>query len=465
MKTFTASLLLMLLMAGPGFGREIRPIDFAWGIPVQTAGTLAMYEFPLPIEVYRGVTRGDLGDICMFNGQDEMVPFTVSRRTPPPPTATELAALPLFPLSGDRAGLTEGMSLQVKRAGNGSIIRVETADTGKSPRRINAYLIDATSMKRPVASFVLNWQDKPDGTIGRVRVEGSDDLENWSTLVPDATILSLRYGDHALERRSIEMGGSLARYYRLSSPGSGEMPSLISVGARLSAPGFEQPRTWTVTAATPLPGKPGEYLFDLSGRIPLDRIRVRLPQVNTLVKASFFSRETDKDPWKPGPSSVLVYRLSIKGREISGADIALDPTPDRYWLMRIDPSGGGLGRGIPSGEFGWIPGKVVFVARGTGPFRLAYGSARTKGCLQGDDELFRRFIEERNERDVIGNAVTAPPAILGGKAALRLPLVPVDTKSAMLWGALLSGVLLLAWMAFRLYRHLNTGEDDTEDAS
>jgi hypothetical protein len=283
--------------------------------------------------------------------------------------------------------------------------------------------------------------------------------------VPDATLLGLRYGVHALERRTIEMGGPRARYYRLTGAGGGEMPGLTAVGARLAVQDPEPLRRWDIMVSKQHPGQPEDYIIDLAGRYPVDRIRVRLPQGNTLVKASFYSRDTDREPWKQAAPAALVYRLTIRGQEVSGSDLVLEPTPQRYWLMRVEPSGGGLGKGIPVIEFGWVPARVQFVARGSGPFRLAYGSARTKGCLQGSAELFRQFIDQRHERDPLAAAVTGPAMILGGETALRRPLTPTDTKSAILWGALVSGVLLLTWMAFRLYRHLKSEENRGDNAS
>jgi hypothetical protein len=460
-KPFLFSLLFCFL-ATPIAARELTPQQFAYGIPLTISGRDALYEFLLPTEVYRAATRSDLGDICMFNGLKEVVPFTLFRTAAPPPAPAETLTLPIFPLRGNPVRQATGMSLQVRRDADGSIVRVDTLEDGTTSQRITSYLVDASALKKPVASLVLRWQPRPEGTVGRIRVEGSDDLENWATLVPGAAVLEIRYGDHSLERRVVETGTVRMKYFRLSSAGAGDIPILTTVDARMASPSPEQPRRWVDISASRHQEKPGEYSFDMSGMMPVDRIRILLPQENTLVTATLFSREKETDPWRHGPAA-LAYRLRVRGEEISGPDIMLDPTPHRYWLVRIGPGGGGLGSGVPVIRFGWIPEKILFAARGSGPFLLAYGSSRSGGCIQGGDELFRQLSHERRQETTAGIAVAGSPAELGGEAALRKPLAPTDLKSAVLWAVLSLGVALLAWMAVRLHRHMQA--DDSREKS
>jgi hypothetical protein len=457
--------IFLFFLVSPASALEMKPDDFSYGVPLKTTGMDALCELPLPAEVYRDVTRGDLGDLCVFNGRGEVVPYALYRVTQPHQAPVELRNLPLFPIAGGAGLKSDGMSLQVRRSPGGSIIRVETADRTAKGKDISSYLLDASSIRRPVAALELEWEPRPEGLVGRIRVEGSDDLESWSVLVPDAAVMDLRYGDHALERRTIEIAGAGMNYYRLSSSGAGEMPRLSAVKARIAPEGREHPRQWSRIAASPRKDEAGDYLFELPGHMPVDRIRVRLPQENTLVTVSFFSRATERDPWK-ADGSALAYRLRIRGEEVTGPDIVLNPSTDRYRLMRVDRSGGGLGSGTPVIEFGWVPGRLLFVARGAGPFLLAYASARHGQCARSGDDLFRRFAAQRGGRYRTEVAVAGPPIILGGKAALRRPLVPADPETAILWAVLLLGVALLAWMAFRLHGQMEKkGDEKGNDAS
>src|SRR5205807_4031657 len=53
---------------------------------------------------------------------------------------------------------------------------------------------------------------------------------------------------------------------------------------------------------------------------------------------------------------------------------------DAHWLVRTNPKAGGLGRVAPHLVVEWVPHEIVFIARGAGPFYLAYGSATAESA-------------------------------------------------------------------------------------
>jgi len=70
---------LLLLSQSSAFGAE-RPEDFAYGMAIRADAQDALYEIEIPAAVYRGVTRADLGDVRVFNGQGEVVPHSLRPR-------------------------------------------------------------------------------------------------------------------------------------------------------------------------------------------------------------------------------------------------------------------------------------------------------------------------------------------------------------------------------------------------
>jgi hypothetical protein len=95
----------------------------------------------------------------------------------------------------------------------------------------------------------------------RVRVEASDDLARWTTLVADAPVLRLQAGGQRLEQLRLEFPPRQAKYLRLSWPGS---PRPLPLAGLIGEPGdvlVEAPRLWKQVAAIAPPGKPGEYVF------------------------------------------------------------------------------------------------------------------------------------------------------------------------------------------------------------
>ncbi len=453
MKFIRTAILLLFVCSNVAMAKDPVPNDFAYGIRLEVTGNDALYESRLPLEVYRGVTRDNLQDICVFNGQKERVPFMVRRPTGEVAAANETITLPIFSVPGNPYRKPAGMSLQVRKDRTGSIIDVATDGTAPA-RKVIAYLVDAGKLGRPVSALEAELQPLAEGSVVKVTVESSNDLEHWTTLVSGATIVRLSYGNQSLERRSIEFEAVRAKYFRLSSPESGEMPQLKGVNARLAASTIEAPRQWVTITAAVKNGKPDEYRFDTAGHMPVDRIRINLPQDNSLVKATFYSRADTGRPWIPRQSSLL-YRLRIKGMDVTGPEIALYPTTDRHWLMRVEQGGGGLGKGMPQLQYGWVPEKLEFIARGYPPFTLAYGSSRTRPYIQRGEDVLKKFRELQQENAVAKTVTTGPQITLGGPAMLRRGITPQDWKTAILWTALGLGVALLTWMAIRLYKQMD----------
>lgn len=454
MITKILAILLLFAVAGPAFADQPQPDDFAYGMFLKTDGGEALYETILTLPVYRSVTRGDLGDLCVFNGQREVVPFAIIRPPLEKTREAESVQLPIFPLFAPVGQSAENLSLRVTKDKTGSIINVTTGTGAGQGREISAYLVDAGRVGAAVSALELELRKPEDGFVRRVTVESGNDLELWTTISPETTIVSLRYGAHTLERRMIELGSVRAPYFRISSPDPGGMPELAGIRARLAAEAREPDRQWiTSTPGKTVKGGISDYTFDTAGHMPVDRIRVDLPQENTLVNATFYSRPSKGESWTARQSS-LVYRLRLQGHYIANADISFPPCTDRYWLMRIDQTGGGIGVGTPKLEFGWIPEKLVFVARGAGPFLLACGSLRTRVMDNRGNELLTEFKNLRKENIVAKAATIGPRTILGGKTALRPGMIPRDWKTSVLWGVLVLGVALLSWMAVRLYRQL-----------
>jgi hypothetical protein len=169
-----------------------------------------------------------------------------------------------------------------------------------------------------------------------------------------------------------------------------------------------------------------------------------LPEQNTIVGIEVLSRADEDDDWRPRARTVA-YRLKAQGHEVQNPEISFAPGTDRYWKLRVDQKGGGLGTGTPEMHAGWLTRKIIFAAPGTGPFVLAYGSGKAQPAAYAIQTLVPGWRQDEQPR--LSTAVTLPERVLGGPAALKRP---VNYRVWVLWGTLVASVLLLAWMAWRL---------------
>ena len=461
--------LLLCLLAAAAQAAE-RPRDFAYGWALDADGSAALYEVTLPAAAYRGASRADLADVRVFNGAGEVVPYAWRPRRITGSETSPAVALTLFPLKAAAGTAVEGLTVRVRQRADGAT-SVDVVIGGKpdpAARQVVGYVVDLTALDRPLRTLELDWAPVPDGFAGRLRVEASDDLALWRTLVAAAPLVSLEAGGQRLEQKRVELPlpARKAKYLRLSwvAPEAGRaLPLLTAVRGEPAGRDVPLAREWVMQDAA-RGDKPGEYVFDLGGRFPADRARFELPQPNTVVQVELLARDKTDQPWRPVARGVA-YRLRQAGAEITSPDLSLVATTDRYWLLRVDARGGGLGEGLPRLHAGWVPQRLVFAARGAPPFQLAYGNREAQAAAYAIDTLIPGYKEEAapairatatqvspeqviNVRAVQGGAQQP----LGGEARRE---AAIDWKRWSLWGALVFGVAILGAMAWRLSRQLN----------
>lgn len=430
------------------------PQDFAFGIPLELAGQQALFQVELPHAVYEGALRGDLGDLRVFNGDGEAVPYALLPGTGPARERRQPLRLAYFALRGDPVVGIEGMEIRFERAAGRAVLTMN--DRAAAPARapmLLGYLVDASAITEPLQALLPELSAAPEEVMTRVRVDASDDLSHWTGLLSDAPVLRLVAGGHRLEQLRIELPPSRAKYFRLSWPATAQALQLAGLAAEPGEGLIDPPRQWKRVAATASADRAGELAFDLGGRFPVDRLRLLLPQTNSVAAVEILSRTRPTDPWRRVVAST-VYRLGTAGQEVVNPDLAIATSSDRYWLLRVDPRGGGLGTGSVQLAAGWLPQRLIFAARGSPPFQLAYGSATAKpavfpvatlvpGYRGGDNDTLGAL--------PIGRASSGSEHVLAGERAIR---TPADWQGRGLWGSLLLAVALLGWMALRLGRQL-----------
>jgi len=369
----SALVILLLLAHSVAFGAE-RPADFAYGIPIGTDAADALYEIEIPAAVYRSVTRSDIGDIRVFNGQGEVVPHALR----PPTRKIASVSLPVFPLYGDMDERLNDLGVRIEKRGDGTIIAIQNrGQTGGQASPLRGYILDASSLRSAIEALLLDWQTASESFVGQVRVDGSDDLAAWTILTNGAALARLTFGGHQVQRNRVDLRFARFKYLRISWP-KGQAPlESLSAAAEPAGHVIDSPRVWETFSGSEIAGESGDYSYDFGGHFPFDRLRIQLPQVNSLVQMQIFARATTRDEWRQ-VTSATAYRLRNRDTELTSQEIAITSRGERYWLLRADQRGGGIGSGVPAMEIGWVPQKLVFVARGAGPFQLAVGNAAAK---------------------------------------------------------------------------------------
>ncbi len=140
-------------------------------------------------------------------------------------------------------------------------------------------------------------------------------LASWRKLVSGAPLLNLQVGGQRLQQKRVELPQQKAKYLRLSwirSETKAAAPEITAASGELEEKYIEAAREWNKYAAmkeAKAGEKEGEYLFDLKGYFPLDRLRLALPQANTVAQIEVLVRDKAEQQWRSVARSVA-YRLN-----------------------------------------------------------------------------------------------------------------------------------------------------------
>jgi hypothetical protein len=430
------SMILAALLVAP-----LARADYATQVPLTLEGEGPWYRLELPLGLQMAARHADLRDLRVLNAEGEELAYALTLGSAQPEERRREAAVKWFPLRG-AADTQAAPAIRVQRSTSGTLVEVAPEQAGQGEQLLRGWLLDASVFDQPLHRLQLDWSAEQEG-FQRFSIEASDDLQHWRRW-EDGQIARLSFDGERVEQREVSLPGTKARYLRLLWQAPQQAPALlaarvVSIENQAAAPSL----AWSAPLR-PTSSKVGEYSWELPLSLPLQKIRVELPAGNVLAPVSLASRGAGKLDWRPLTSGLL-YRLPQDGKEVLQDEIELWGTPVQQLRLRVDARGGGLGSEGPTIRVAVRATQVVFLARGSAPYRLALGDASARSTALPLGTLIPGY--EPRRLASLGRA-TAPEAVRQAAAAQS----SADWKRIGLWGVLLAGVALLGGMAFSLLR-------------
>lgn len=436
---------------------SLAPDQFDWQLAIRVdAEKEAVYRFALPAAVHNGSRRQDLGDFRVFNGAGEVVPHALLNDEPPSRTDIAQTAVAFFPLDRDGKANEDALSVSVRQIAGGALVSTRVRPDAPNRTQRVGYVVDASAIKNSRRALLLDWHPQPNGTVVSVHVDGSNDLQSWQPIGSATQLVDLHSGDQHLHHKRVDLAGSPHKYFRVRWPNGedGIVVNSMAIETGMTTKGPDRV-LWTSTDSVRPGSVPGEFLFE-SPALPLTAIRLDLPEINTVVPLLLQHRHSERDAWQSAVNTVA-YRIMKNKEELRSQPIKLCCGNDRYWRLSFDQRGGGIGQGLPTVALGWTPQQGLFVARGPGPFLLAYGNAAigpadfpAATLVPGyRPEQYSAFAEAKFD----GPGARSTPAVTAAEST------GLNWRVVGLWGVLIAGVLLLAAMAWRLLQQVDQRRD------
>ena len=436
--------------------------DYAYAWPLQTPGDSAAWQVELTPEIYAAVHTNDLHDVEVVNAAGESVP-TASRAAQLSAAATNEIELPLFTTHAvPGAGPTDDrLHLAIERDATGQMRQLDVdLNRTDAAQEAGHVLLDARVVDGPIDSLWLTWDESDNATTAQFSVSGSDDLQQWRVLNANATVLAMQQNGNTLSRRQIALNGAHAKYVRLHRLDRGAVLPNLHIRARTVMPSslIQPGRIWVDARVQPASDAraPG-FRYELPAPLAAEALKLELISDNSLARVQLRSRVhagEDANAWQTR-AEFTAFRLRQDESVTANDEITVSPS-GRAQEWRVDPAT--PLDAAPTLRIAFRPDRFVFLAQGSGPYRLVAGSARAH---RGDYPVDAALAQLRGK---LGADWQPPLAALGARVALQgaaayTPLPPQihrDWKTWALWAVLVGAAALIGGLALSLLKGRET---------
>jgi hypothetical protein len=453
---YYSTVIMLMIMTATASTQEQppKPEDFAGAILMSgNAGSLLRLE--IPEAVYARLERADRGDIRVFDAEGLSAPFVI-RGSPKLYETPAPEPLPFFAWNSSAAA--PGVSdIQIDAAGavirvSGRVATVETGDTRQ-------YLLDLSGLSRQPVTLSLDF--KPEGGFPAgspeqnregnfntaVQISMSDDLADWRRSARRQTIAFYKTGDFVQNTLNLAAAG---RYVLLAfdSP----VPPLAGVTASFAP----EPRPGSIRESR-FPGslsEDGRSVSYTTGFYPATALNFALPGYDSL-RVSIQNRLSPDDPWRTVAAGLL-YRLQSSETERGNPAFPLGPAAQNASLWRLESAEDPQFIAAPDLIILWDPLELVFLARGSAPWSLAYGNA---ACEPPRETLPAQLLNDAQARGASAETVTPLDAVFTDEEryTARIPATPKkDRQQWILWGALAAAALIITGFALYIGKKLKS---------
>lgn len=461
---------------------------------ISSSGDGPYFRLNLPVTIYPTAGHADLRDVRIRNSSGHLVPHAwLNSEAAEVQTLSAPAAFYPIALHGGEthapSAVQSDLTLEFKQGADGSLLTLKTkaAPAAQGSTKRSDWIIDASQIKGNLlqARFIVD--DNVEGFFP-LSIEGSDDLRHWRMINPEGQIAALKRPDGKIEKFTVDLYGNRVKYLRLRW--QEQVLNLKSV----TLDSVQQTEVFTpLQWSGPIqPATCAESYCDypLPANTPLDSLRINLSEPNTLASVTVFAqvpaqiardyrrhhhplyvlRHKRQAPVEPPTSTTdvilaqaVAYRLKQGTGEVRSENLALDG--GIYTRLRIQTQGPItlLGQTAPSIEVASTPRSLLFLGRGSPPFSVHWGVDEQQGDALPLTTLVPGYRAS--------NPLKADVATVDISAQILRPVPPLEVKAVpvekpmperkwWLWAALAAGLLLLAGMAWSLFKGMAKSEQE-----
>ena len=432
--------------------------DFAYEATLSNAVS-SLRQTVLPFSIYKHLSRRDYGDLRVFNNDNQIVPHQFIQVATPADTL-QTRNLQFFPFSKKQASNPNNIRVVIKQSVgqhqleiNQPLKQSPSTNVDKEQNEFQYIIVNeqGSNAKQKLCKLTLDWNQTKPSMILPLRLESSDDLQNWQSISRSLNVSKLDFSGSQLLNDALNLPCTMKKYLRLTWLKPQQKNYINTISGSYSQQAKQI--TETVTLDKPYYDVKGDLLFENNLNIALSSMEFVSLEESVLIKGKLYSRNHESSPWQ-FHKNIMQYRLAIAETQLNSRPFTLSNIRDRYWKLDLANEAQLSANQLPEIRGRWQQIKLTYLAQGNGPFRLAYGNPM---ITPADNTGLSQLIESIKDAGVRLDQVTVSnPHKVRELAKIEKPM---PWKKIGLWVFLLIGIAVLAYMALSLYRQMNENKE------
>ena len=414
------------------------PDDFEWTMEL-TGNAGSLLSLNISETIYRGIKRPDLGDIRVYDAEGNPAPFLIRTVRGTVETLPE-KTVPL--LAWDKN--TQRFSASGIEINTSELAVTITGQTEEE--RGSVYLADLSGLETAPSKLILEFE-KNDYFNALLHIRSSDDLAEWKDY--DKIQAAVFYDSPGTDKNEFDI--PQGRYLLLNFDRN--IPGLHSGLVHFDPAEIPLLGETHFSGTKSADGK--KILYNTVGCFPAAKIKFILSQPDSIRVTVRESAQPENSRRWSSIRETVIYRIQTPEKEPS-MNGALDAAgfSGPYW--EIEALGEQVFTEIPVMSLLWETRELVFLARGQGPWILAYGNENCEQAVSflsiGNEEIF----------PAITGKLQYTEQVKDGDFGSSL-------KQIILWSVLVLSTTVLSGLAVYIIKSVKNGEqtikNHTEDRS
>jgi len=341
--------------------------DFAYGselTPVESH----FRRFVLTPTMIQSVKRRDLGDVRVFDEDNELMPVLVRKNNSDIKTSRQQLAFVPHVVKGKTVG----------------------------------FVLDRTKDHQQwLKSLQLQWKKNAAPNVLSVKIENSADLVSWKTLKKSEVVSNYKFGNTMLRHNVIDIDSYTQRYIRIAFLQRKNVPPVLeSVNSFISSAKPYKPAWIAAGKLKPQAGKPGSYQFSVSEGVNPRLLKMSFSALNTVLTGSLYAvlSSNGQQQRKLVTNNFSAYKITLNNKVVRSKPIDLSRWQATNWLITADAGSNVEANGLPKVMVAYPTYEVIFAAEGDEPYTVVWGNRKAGAPVLSDINSGQDVIQVRHGR-------------------------------------------------------------------